>query len=352
MIDPAYDKLASILDSLPNAFPRTESNIELQLLQKVFSLKEAEIASNLTGEYEPIDVIAERTGLPGRSLQKELFLMAKKWMVLMEKENGEMYFRIAPFIVGIYEGHLERMDHEFSHLFEHYMLEAGKDIMKYDPGVHRAIPSVSLAKNEWILPYDDVLAIIDKAKIYRVRDCICRVQQGLIGKGCDAPRHNCLMLSPYDRPPKPGDLTRDEVIGILNEAEEIGLVHSVGNHQADLTYICNCCGCCCGVLRGITEYGLEHSVAHANYFAVIDPDECNGCGTCVDRCQVNAITLPDNIAEIIIEKCIGCGLCVSGCPDNVAKLVRKPEDEIVHPPIDFTDWEDQRRENRGMSEIE
>ena len=348
MDEQLYEKLADILDNLPNSFPRTESGIELKLLKKVFSLEEAEAAVNLTGEYEPVDVLAERSRVPEKKLQKLYMAMAKKEMVWFKKTGGQLHFRIAPFMVGIYEGHLARMDHEFAHLFEHYMLEAGKEIMKYDPALQRALPAVSLSKCEWILPYDDVKAIVDKAKTFRVRDCICRVQQGLVGKGCDAPRHNCLILIPYERPAKPDDLTKEEVLAVLDEAEKFGLVHCVSNHQAELTYICNCCGCCCGVLRGITEYGLEKSVAYTNYYAVIDPEMCTNCGTCIERCQVNATVSQNDVSEVVREKCIGCGLCVTGCPDNAAQLVRKSDNEITHPPIDFADWEDQRKDNREM----
>lgn len=348
MAEDIYSTLADALNALPNAFPRSESGIELKLLKKVFSEDEAALAARLNGQYRPADIIAAAADESSKTVRGELLAMAKKGLVWFRKEKGEMLFRLAPFVVGIYEAQLEHLDHEFSHLFEQYMLEAGKDIMKYEPAIHRALPAFSLAKSEWILPYDDVKAIIDKGKTFSVRDCICRVQQGLIGKGCDMPRHNCLMMSPHERPARPGDITKDEALAILKECEEVGLVHCVGNHQAELTYICNCCGCCCGVLRGITEWGLENSVAHANYFAVIDPEECTNCGTCIDRCQVKAISEEGGVSVVDINKCIGCGLCVTGCSENVAKLVRKPDEEIVHPPIDFFEWEEERRQNRNI----
>ena len=139
-------------------------------------------------------------------------------------------------------------------------------------------------------------------------------------------------------------------LAILDLTEEVGLVLTVSNIMEGLDYVCNCCGCCCGILRGVTEHGVAESVAHANYYAVIDPDECMGCLTCMDRCHVGAISLQDEYAVVDREKCIGCGLCVTGCLDHVAKLVRKPDDEIVHPPGDFSAWEDERLHNRGLSE--
>ena len=51
------------------------------------------------------------------------------------------------------------------------------------------------------------------------------------------------------------------------------------------------------------------------------------------------------------RRCIGCGLCVTGCPHNAAELHRKPEEQILHPPEDFSVWEEQRLHNRGLKEI-
>jgi ferredoxin len=115
-----------------------------------------------------------------------------------------------------------------------------------------------------------------------------------------------------------------------------------------LGYVCNCCGCCCGILRGITDWGIENSVAHANYYAVIDPDLCLACGTCVERCQVGAISEADGWSVVDRRRCIGCGLCVTACPNQAATLARKPDSEVVHPPADFAAWEHERLRNRGL----
>ena len=139
-----------------------------------------------------------------------------------------------------------------------------------------------------------------------------------------------------------------EALALLDKAEEVGLVHTVSNVMKSIGYVCNCCGCCCAVLRGITEYGIESSVARAGYYAVIDPEECLGCGTCIIRCQVQAISEQDGISVVDREWCIGCGLCVTGCPNEVARLERTPEAEIVQPPADFAAWELERLVNRGL----
>jgi len=255
-----------------------------------------------------------------------------------------------PFIVGFYEAQLENMDHELAHLVEEYMADGGAaGIMKPQPALNRVIPAQSAVKSEWILPYDDVKAILMAQKTFRIRDCICRVQQDHVGRRCTFPVKMCLNFSSVERPPTPNDISREEALAILDKSEEIGLVHTVSNIAKGIGYVCNCCGCCCGILRGITDWGIENSVAYANYYSIIDPDECIGCGICVERCQVNAISLEEGVAAVDRERCIGCGLCVTGCPSNAAKLQRKPEDEIVHPPVDLATWESERLRNRGLT---
>jgi electron transport complex protein RnfB len=351
MTDDVYELLADALDKLPNGFPRTASKVEIAILRKIFSPEEASLAGQLSGHREPLDAIAERLGLPVEEAGTKLGKMAQKGLLLFAQKDGEPLFRLAPFVVGIYEAQLETIDHELAHLVEDYLANGGAaGIMKPQPALHRVVPAQKAVKSEWILPYDDVRQILLSAKSFGLRDCICRVQQDLIGRRrCDFPVRTCLTFSPFERSPSPADVSKEEALEFLEKAEDIGLVHTVSNVMKGVGYVCNCCGCCCAIIRGINEYGIENSVAQANYFAIIDPDECLGCGTCIERCQVHAITEKDGVSVVDRKRCIGCGLCVTGCPNNVAKLEPKPESEVVHPPADFATWGRERLLNRGLN---
>jgi electron transport complex protein RnfB len=350
--DSMYERLAHALDKLPNGFPRTPSNVEIPLLKKIFSAVEAALASQLTGNMETVDTIAKRIGLLAEDAKTTLKDMARRGLVWAEadKKTGKLQFRLAPFIVGIYESHLENMDHEFAHLFEEYMADGGAvGIMKPLPAIHRVVPAQSAVKSEWIFPYDDVRALLISAKRFHVRDCICRVQQDKLGqRKCDFPLRNCLLFTPVERPPRPDDISQEEALSILDNTEELGLVHTVSNVAKGIFYVCNCCGCCCGILRGITEWGIDKSVAAANYYAVINPDTCENCGICVQRCQIKAISENNGFTTVNRKLCIGCGLCVTGCPHRAVELKRKPDSEIIHPPKDFMMWEKERLQNRGL----
>ncbi len=218
----AFEMLAEALDRLPNGFPRTQSKVEILLLKKVFSRDEAWLAGQLSGSLESAERIAKRTGLRPQDAETRLKAMAGKGQVWADTRRGKPVFRLAPFMVGIYESQRGRMDHEFAHLFERYMDEGGAaGIMKPLPALHRVVPSRGSVKSEWILPYEDVRAILSRARSFRLNDCICRLQQDQVGRRCDFPTRTCLAFSRAKRPPSPTSISRGVALEMLDEFESI-----------------------------------------------------------------------------------------------------------------------------------
>lgn len=56
-----------------------------------------------------------------------------------------------------------------------------------------------------------------------------------------------------------------------------------------------------------------------NMAVKIDKDKCTACGSCVDVCPVDAITI-ENIAVVDEDTCIDCGTCVGECPVEAIEL--------------------------------
>ena len=350
-MDDAYERLADALDRLANGFPRTTAGVEIRLLQKMFSREEAAVAAALTATPQTSAMVAERAGVASGRARALLKSLAERDLVWLSTKPGLRGFRLAPFVVGSYEAHmLTTRDPEYAALVEEYLTTGGAAAMMAPrPAIHRTVPARAAVKEEWVLPYDDVRQLLLGADAFRLEDCVCRVQQEQLSqRRCDFPIATCLWFSSGEPSAAEGTISRAEALAFLDRVEEIGLVHTVSNAMKGAGYVCNCCGCCCGLLRGITEWGIEHSVAQANYFALIDSDACSNCGICIERCQVHAISEADDVPVIDLALCIGCGLCVTGCDQDAVRLQRKPQDEIVVPPIDFGAWERERLRNRGL----
>ncbi|MBN1536473.1 MAG: 4Fe-4S binding protein [Anaerolineales bacterium] len=347
-----YQQLARRLDETPNGFPATESGVELRLLAKVFTPEEAHLASVMTLHAEPSCDIASRAGIDSKEAYKTLKGMASKGLVSFKKGKGKLLFALEPFIVGFYEAQLPRIDKEMASLFEQYFHESGGAVSSIEPSVHRVIPIQEAIPHEiTIFPHEQASQIVEAAKAWGVRNCICRVQKRLIGEGCHAPLEVCLTLAPFegafDHSQVDRAITKEEALEILHKAEEAGLVHSTGNYISRIYYICNCCTCCCGVLRAIKEFGIPTAMARADFYAVVNDALCMGCGDCLGYCPFNAISLSGGMAAIDRSRCMGCGLCSSGCALDALHLERRPAEESHPIPQNIKEWGKERIKHRG-----
>lgn len=344
-----FKKLAERLDQIPNGFPRTESGVELKLLAKLFTPEEASLASNLSLELKSVKDIASFQGADEPEVKSLLIGMVKKGLIDMKRKEGEGFvFCLIPFVVGFYERQNAKIDKEFAELFEAYYKESFHKTMLINPSVHRVIPiEKTIPVRTDVMPYEKASTYLDDARSWGVLDCICRVQQKLIGKGCDHPVENCLVFSTrpgaFDRTDDIRAISKEEALEILAEADREGLVHATANTQAEVNYICNCCTCSCGVLRGMVEYGNTDIIARSDFYAVVDPDLCSSCEDCLDRCQFNALKMVDDICTVYTALCVGCGLCVTACPTEALSLGLKSEADLSPPAFSEEEWREKRK---------
>ena len=352
MSDDVYRKLAQVLDTLPSGFPAADG-LEIKILKKIFRSEEAELFCDLKVTFETPAQIAQRTGRPLKQLEEDLTSMWKRGLLFGADLGHIKVFKMIPWVIGIWEMQLNRLDRELAEMCEEYNRVFGPQFVKFKPQIMRVIPiEKEIPVKQEALSYNQVSSIIENSKSFAVADCICRKEQGLLDKECAKPKETCLGLAPlpgvFDNYPWGRPISKEEAYGVLQKAEEAGLVHLTSNVQSGHFFICNCCGCCCGVLRGVNEMGIPH-VVNSHYYAEIDPDLCAACGTCKEeRCQVRAIEEGDEAYRVIREKCIGCGLCVTTCPTEAIHLIHKQQEELVPPVKDDMDWMEQRARERGV----
>jgi len=332
-----YVRLREQLDEYSLGYPTTESGVEFKILEKLFTEEEGEMFLQLNLRAELPEVIAQRIGREPDEVSSLLHQMAQKGLVFRLGKGDEVKYSAAPFVAGIYEFQLGTMDREFAELMEAYAEEAfheataeGATFMRPIP-IQRAVDTARLVST-----YDDSRELVKKQNLIAVADCICRVQKGLIDQACDKPLEVCFLFGSWGQYFMDRNMARqvsvEEALGILDKAEEAGLVTQPANAQKP-SAICNCCGDCCAVLQALNRHPRPAEQVVSNYFAAVDPELCTACETCLDRCQMAAITInDDDVAEINLDRCIGCGLCVTTCPEEALCLELKPEDQRRMPP--------------------
>jgi Na+-translocating ferredoxin:NAD+ oxidoreductase subunit B len=337
-----YEKLAQHLDSLPAGYPRTESGVEMRILRQLFTPEEAQLSPHLTLIAETATVIARRAKMPVIDVAQQLEQMEKKGLLYVEHDDGkEPRYQAAGFVIGIYEFQLNRLNPQIAKDFEEYApYWFNHDLWKKAPQLRTIPVGASIEIKNEVLAYEKAEDIVKSVKKIAAAPCVCRREKQVLGEGCNKPLESCLVFNKaadyYIHNGMGREITVEETLQILDQANKSGLVLQPGNSAKPMS-ICTCCGCCCGVLLNIKRHPKPASVVSTPFVATLEKELCNGCGICVKRCQMDALVTDSGVAELNLDRCIGCGLCVSTCSKGALRLQRKPESEQSHIPKNSAD---------------
>jgi electron transport complex protein RnfB len=351
MSEEIYGRLREFLDKLPGGYPATDVGIEIRILKKLFSPEDAELVMKLKPQPEELSSIAERLGIGEAEAGEKLEDLAKRGLIFRTREGDKVAYQAFQFIVGIYEFQLPYLDREFSEMMEEYFPYLGMSLGVLKTKQLRVAPvDSSVDALPTVAPYNNIREMVKKEKLILNNPCICRKEQELLGNKCDRPRDLCFSFgkfAQYGLDNGTGtQVTPEEALELLDKAEEAALVMSPSNTQ-ELEFICCCCGCCCGGLKNLKLLDNPADFMQSYYRAIIDPDECTACGTCVERCQIDAIEEKDDVMEVNPARCIGCGLCVSECPVEAITLEEK--EGMEPPPADLDEVFERLSKERGLA---
>ncbi len=332
-----YDHLVRMYELHPIGAPkRPEFN---EILKILFTPDEASITRYMNFTLKKDEQISNEAGIDLNQVRFHLENMANKFIIFTKQKKDGRYYCLLPLLPGIYEfpfmdgGGTPRHEKLASLWSKYYDNGLGASFggstlpLARVVSVERPIP----IKID-VHPYEKVSWIINEAKYLSVGKCSCRV----IHKQCDHSLETCLIFNDWGKFLSDRgicrEITKEEAMDILEKCEEEGLIHTTNNARQNIPYICNCCTCCCLVLKGISRLKNPNAVARSGYIPKVDPDLCTGCETCADeRCKVGAISVIDGVAQIDETKCIGCGLCSSGCPEHAIEMTRR-KDYSEPPP--------------------
>ena len=346
----AYKDLQRKLDRTHTGFPMSDRAMEM--LKLIFTPEEAEMVSRLPMQLRSAKAIARRLGQPEAKVTRQLEQMADKGLILdvHNPKKDRTYYCVAPPVVGFVEFTMMRRrddidQPQLARTFDAFFDSQEpflKDLFDAPTVVGRTLvhePTLEPDDVAELLTYERASDIVAEADSISVSMCYCRHKAEHLGKNCHRPMENCLSLNiGAEFVVRHGNgrfIEPAEAMEILDRSREDQQVYIADNVQRKVTYICNCCGCCCGQLQTLNRYGLAGAVKTSSFIAAIDSDKCTGCGRCSRQCPIQAIqinALPPHIkrkarmySKVDEAVCLGCGVCKPACRKGALTMQQRAE---------------------------
>jgi ferredoxin len=353
----SYHRLIERLNRFPQGAPPSETLY--RILALLFSEREAELVSSL-----PIRPFTARRAAAvwktdpasARGILDEL---AERAILLDMERDGETVYVLPPPMAGFFEFSLMRVggsvdQKTLSELYYQY-LNVEEDFVRelFTDGetqlgrvfVHE--PSLSEENSLHVLEYERASEIIRNAEHIGVGTCYCRHKMLHLNRACTAPLEICMTFntaaSSLIRHRYARRIEREECLDLLARAYDHTLVQFGENVREGVSFICNCCGCCCEAMIAARRFGFLHPVHTTNFLPEVDAKVCSGCGKCVNVCPVEAMALVSandaknprrRKARVNEELCLGCGVCARVCPEG--RIGLRLRNERIIPPLNTT----------------
>lgn len=324
-----YESLVKRINKLAQGAPPSKSLY--QILKLLFSEKEAILVSQLPIRPFEIKTAAKIWSVSFKEASEILEELASRAILLDIYKDGRILYVLPPPMAGFFEFSMMRtrgdLDQELlGKLYYQYLNEEEDFVKQLFTGTETNM--VRTFVNESVLTSDQAVSILDfegashyinETKHMGVSMCYCRHKMVHMNKACDAPMDICMTFGVVaDSLIRHGHARRiDKVEGmeLLYQAYENNLVQCGENMKKDVSFICNCCGCCCEALLAQKRFGNLHPVETTKFIAKIN-DDCINCGRCVEVCPIDAIEIVENKTKVISDLCLGCGVCVRNCNFN------------------------------------
>lgn len=354
-----FRKLGDKIDGLQLRTPWNE-NLR-KILEELYTREEAELILKLPYSLSTLERLETATGIERTRLRKLLEGLCRKGLVMDIHVNGAYHYAVAPMVIGIFEFTMMRTKGDanpkkWAELFQRYMDSGFYGANSSDTSqlsVMRSLPHEDTVLPEQyteVLDYEKATHLVGEADRFSIAVCPCRHEKHHLGTRnpkCDTPLESCLSFGYAAdyliRNELAREASKEEVLALMEQSKERGLVFNADNVQQNATFICQCCGCCCAALRGISQFGYPGTIVTSSFIPRIDHAECNGCGKCKKACPINAVSLrrlakPQGKKkvepEIDEEVCLGCGVCALKCETESLKLVKR-EQRVLHPETTF-----------------
>ncbi len=136
-----YERLRARLDDLATGYPATESKIEIRLLERLFTEEEGELFLQLSPLLQKPAAVAQQLNRDPAEISAMMEIMAQKGLLFRKRKGEQTLYAAVPYVVGIFEFQLGKMDEDFARDHEEYFETAfGQTIQSFKTPVLRTIP--------------------------------------------------------------------------------------------------------------------------------------------------------------------------------------------------------------------
>ncbi len=341
----AYKSLEERINRFPQGASPTPTLYKI--LGLLFTEKEARLVAQL-----PIKPFTPKTaskiwGISYGETITVLKSLANRCILFDMETNGDIKYALPPPVVGFFEFTMMRVRNDIdqkllSELFYQYLCveEAFiKDLLENcETRFGRTFvneTALTYEQSTYVLDFERATHIIENASSLGVSMCFCRHVKHHLGTNCDAPLDLCLSFNQSSKTLiKHGfarEISTSEGIELLHQGYEHNLVQFGENSRNDVSFICNCCSCCCEALTAAKNFGNLHPIQTSNFIPRLDASSCKNCGKCERNCPINVISMKSDIKtlskkatpSIDEDLCLGCGICVRSCPNKCLTLVQR-----------------------------
>jgi len=342
-----YAQLVKRLNKFPQGAPPSE--LLYRILGLLFSEKEAGLVALLPIKPFTAAAAARAWKMSAVETQKTLDALASRALLTDIAGRKNQYYVLPPPMAGFFEFSMMRVRGDvdqklLAELYYQY-ITVEEDFIKqlFVQGetqlgrtfVHEPVLSSDNALH--VLDYERASEVIKTASHRGVGLCYCRHKMGHLEKACSAPLDICMTFNATAasliRHGFARGVSVEEGFDLLQQAYGHNLVQFGENIRKRVSFICNCCGCCCEAMLAARRFGILHPVHTTNFLPVADFSTCNGCGDCASVCPVEAMALVSakdprrpkkKKAKLDEEICLGCGVCVKVCRTKSLSLKSCP----------------------------
>ncbi len=340
----AYKSLEDRINRFPQGAPPSETLYKI--LGILFSEKEASLVAQLPIKPFTVKVASKVWKMDEGSAHKILDELASRAILLDIDNGGTQEYILPPPMAGFFEFSMMRtrgdIDQKLLGELYYKYLNIEEDFIKQlffstETRLGRVFVQEQVLTNDnevHILDFQRSSHIIKTATHIGISTCYCRHKMYHVGKACDAPMDICMTFngtaSSLIKHKYARRVDVSEGIELLHKAYENNLVQCGENVREGVSFICNCCGCCCEAMVAARKFGMLHPVQTTAFIPKVNEESCTSCGRCIKACPIGAIEKTRTGVTINEGICLGCGVCVRSCFKKSMHLEGRKE-KIITP---------------------